>query len=117
MQLHQHDISKFEDTDLNEHGYFDYPYLDHYWTEAGRHPFIIKVEGKLAGFVLVNQHTLLPENQHSIAEFFIARKYRRQGIGRAVAIQTFDSLRGRWELKYRLANKGAQQFWQVTLNS
>lgn len=116
MQLLQHDISPFEDTDLNDHGYFNYPYLDHYWVEAERHPFIIRVTGNLAGFVLVNQHTYLPENQYSVAEFFVMRKYRRRGIGSTVAKQTFDSQRGRWEIKHKLAHKTARQFWQATLN-
>ncbi|WP_373543296.1 hypothetical protein [Chamaesiphon sp.] len=48
MELFRHDLSEFEDTDLDEHGYFGYPYLDYYWIESDRHPFIVKVDGKLS---------------------------------------------------------------------
>lgn len=73
MELYQYDMSEFEEEDdVNDIGLFDYKYLDHYWTEEGRHPFLILITGKLAGFVLVRE---LKENDsssiYSIAEFFI----------------------------------------------
>ncbi|BAZ51756.1 hypothetical protein NIES4103_44140 [Nostoc sp. NIES-4103] len=52
MELYQYDFSEIEGTDLNKHGYFGYPYLDYYWVEADRYPFIVQVDEKLAGFVL-----------------------------------------------------------------
>ena len=78
MELCQHDSSEFNGEDVGEHGLFTYRYLDHYWTEPGRFPFIVRVSGKLAGFAFVRA---IGENKHSIAEFFIMRKYRRRGAG------------------------------------
>src|SRR4051812_41751040 len=98
MELYLYDFSPLENSDLNAHGYFDYPYLDHYWVEPGRYPFVVRVKGKLAGFVLVNQHTYLPGNEWSMAEFFILRRYRRQGIGKHVAWNIFDRFGGKWEV-------------------
>jgi predicted acetyltransferase len=66
----------------------------------------------LAGFVLVNRHAFLPGNEWSIAEFFIIRKYRRQGIGKAVAFYIFDQFRGKWEVREVEANAPAQHFWR-----
>ncbi len=43
-------------------GLYDYMYLDHYWTEEGRHPFFIRVDGKLAGFALVRE---IGTNRHN----------------------------------------------------
>lgn len=63
LELYLYDFSVFDQSDLNEHGHFGYPYLDLYWTEQGRHPFIVRVDGKLAGFVPVNRHTLLPNSE------------------------------------------------------
>jgi len=54
---------------------YDYKYLDHYWTEEGRQPFVIRVDGKLAGFVLIR---MMGTNEHSqsipVAEFFVMKK-------------------------------------------
>jgi hypothetical protein len=81
MELYQYDMSQFEDdsdNDVNEYGLFDYKYLDHYWTEKGRHPFFMMKSGKLVGFVLVREinETVNKQQKFSIAEFFILRKYR-----------------------------------------
>lgn len=58
MEICQHGYSNtamFNGKDVNAQGLFDYPYLDYYWTESGRYPFLVRVEGKLAGFVLVRR--------------------------------------------------------------
>jgi predicted acetyltransferase len=112
MELFRYDLSESEGTDLNEHGYFGYPYLNHYWTESDRHPFLVRVDDNLTGFVLVNQYTYLPGNQYSIAEFFILRKYRKRGIGRQVAFHIFNLFQGRWETYQSDANIVGQQFWR-----
>lgn len=115
MELYQYDFSEFEDTDLNEHGYFGYAYLDYYWVEDDRYPFLVRVDSKLAGFALVNQYTYLPGSQYSIGEFFILRKYRKRGIGRQVAFHVFDLFRGRWEIHQNQTNVVGQQFWRSVI--
>ena len=116
MEFYFYDFSEFNGADLDPHGCFGYGHLDHYWTEPGRDPFLVRVDGKLAGFVLVYQHTYLPGNDGSIAEFFILRKYRRLGVGRKVAFYIFDYFRGRWEIQETAANLSAQQFWRKVIN-
>ena len=59
FQLYTHDFSDFwagrEDGELEEDGRFaDYLHLDSYWTEPERTPLLIRVEGYLAGFALIN---------------------------------------------------------------
>jgi predicted acetyltransferase len=115
MELYLYDFTEFDGADLDAHGCFGYPYVDHYWTEKGRYPFLVRVDGRLAGFVLVSQHTFVPGNERSIAEFFIMRKYRRQGVGRAVACRVFDRLPGRWEAQEMASNTPAQQFWRSVI--
>ena len=112
MELYQYDFSETEGNDLDKHGCFGYPYLDYYWVENGRYPFLVYVNGKVAGFVLVNHHTYLPGNDVSIAEFFVMRKYRKQGIGKTVAFQIFDKFSEKWEIQETETNVGAQHFWR-----
>ena len=71
IELYNYDFSEYDQADVDAHGWYGYHYLDHYWTEEARHSFFIKVDGKLAGFVLVNDHCyyLKDEGAKSIAEF------------------------------------------------
>ena len=112
LELYLYDFTEFDGADLDQHGCFGYPYLDHYWTDLGRYPFVVRVQGRLAGFVLVFQHTYLPGNDWSVAEFFILRKYRRQGVGKQAAFYVFDQFRGKWEIQEMAANVPAQRFWR-----
>lgn len=120
IELYQYDMSQFEDesdNDVNEYGLFDYKYLDHYWTEDGRHPFFVMVSGKLAGFVLVREITVSDDlPKFSIAEFFILRKYRRQGIGKEVAYKTFEMFKGIWSVSWLEKNSLAKTFWTRTIS-
>ncbi len=113
MELCQHDYSEYDGTDVDEHGLFGYKYLDNYWTEAGRAAFLVRVAGKLAGFVLVRRVDA-PDRPaiHTIAELFVMRKYRRQGIGRQVACKIFDLFPGQWSIAQEEGNWPAQSFWR-----
>jgi predicted acetyltransferase len=114
MQLYLYDFSEIEGGDVNRDGLFEYKYLDSYWTESGRFPFLIYVDDKIAGFVLVNSHTYLQKRGEgkSIAEFFVMRKYRKQGIGKMVAFHIFDRFPGKWEVQQTKRNVVAQRFWR-----
>src|ERR1700750_1236830 len=106
MQFYIYDFSPYVDYDVEEDGTFkEYPGLEDYWTDKdNKFPYIIKKDGKYIGFVLVN--TLRSENDYfSIAEFFIMKKYRRAGIGKAVAQQVFDLRKGQWEVHQRENNQ------------
>jgi predicted acetyltransferase len=117
LELCQHDYSEYDGMDVNEHGLFGYNYLDNYWTEEGRHPFLIKVSSKLAGFVLVRTiHEPGNTPIHTIAEFFVMRKYRRQGVGRYAAQQVFDMFSGSWSVAQEEENVPAQAFWRKVIS-
>ena len=114
LQLYLHDYTEFgDDDDVDESGRFNYPYLDLYWTEPERRAFFIRADGKLAGFVLVREG--LGDEPHSIAEFFVMRKYRRRGVGRIAAHQVFALFPGRWRVQQSPRNMGAQAFWRQVI--
>jgi predicted acetyltransferase len=115
MELYQYDFSEFEDTDLDGHGMFGYAYLDHYWVEVNRWPYLVRVDGKLAGFVLVSQHTFIAQDGRSISEFFILRKYRLKGVGSQVARWIFDHHPGKWEVFEYYNNLPSQAFWRKVI--
>src|SRR3954471_17134264 len=116
MQFYMYDFSEYVDCDVEEDGLFKaYPNLEDYWKEDNKFPYLIKKDKKHIGFVLVK--TIESEKDHfSIAEFFIMKKYRGAGIGRAVATQIFNIHRGQWEVHQRENNKPAQEFWSKVIN-
>jgi predicted acetyltransferase len=117
MQLYLHDFSEFAEigTDHGEvasDGRFGYDYLS-YWSEAGRIPLVIQADGGLAGFALVNRWSALDRPlDHSVAEFFILRKYRRAKVGLRAARILFERLPGRWEVPVAWYNEPALSFWR-----
>jgi predicted acetyltransferase len=111
LQLCLHEYSEFNGEDVDEHGIFNYDYLDNYWTEPGRYAFMARVDGKLAGFILVRQPDPHKAAYH-MAEFFILRKYREHGLGRQVAFWIFDHFPGEWRVSQETGNLPAQAFWR-----
>lgn len=81
----------------------------------GKFPYVIKTNEKYIGFVLVKFINSIDRNYFSIAEFFILKKYRLEGIGRAVAITVFNLHRGRWEVYQKDTNIPAQIFWNKVI--
>jgi predicted acetyltransferase len=118
MQLYLHDFSEFADVGTNHgevtlDGRFVYDYLDSYWLEAGRIPLVIQADGRLAGFALVNRWSALDRPlDHSVAEFFILRKYRRAKVGLRAARILFERFPGRWEVPVAWYNEPALSFWR-----
>ena len=114
MELYNYDFSEFSNDDINEYGYFGYSRIDDYWNEEGRYPFFVRVDGKLAGLVLIRSCSEYNDLQypHNIAEFFIMKKYRKKGVGRIVAKEMFDRFAGGWEISVWANNKVAKKFWE-----
>lgn len=124
LQLYNYDTSEFNGKDPDRHGLFDYPYLDHYWTEEGRMqegriPILIQIDDYIAGFALINRFSLIvpkgPDTRN-LAEFFIMRKWRRRQIGKVVVKELFDMYLGQWEIRQERANVNAQQFWHNVID-
>ena len=111
MELYLHDFTEFDRADINDNGVYGYAYLDEYWIKNGRYPFFVRVDRKLAGFVLVHRE----EEINTIAEFFVMRKYRRQGIGSEVAKRIFDLFPGNWNVLQEACNAPAQAFWRKVI--
>lgn len=120
LQLYLYDFSEFLGAGrmgLDETGRFDpgEP-LDCYFNQPNHWAYLARVDGRLGGFVLVNDQVELRQGPgRNIDEFFVLRVYRRQGVGRALAFQAFDTYRGYWEVAQIHPNKPAQAFWRKVI--
>jgi predicted acetyltransferase len=108
IQLYCYDFSEIRGYDLTAHGTFVYRYLDHYFTEDSREACFITADGALAGFTMTRR---LADGLREVSEFFVARRYRRHGVGQTAAHQMFRRHPGPWQLAFDHANYPAAQFW------
>ena len=118
FQFYGYDFSELEATGsnrlaLNAHGKFDITIPDAAtWMSPGKWGYLFFEAGHPAGFALVN--TLSPsgrDTDFNMAEFFVARKYRRQGFGTKAVHDVISRHRGRWEIGVIESNTVAQIFW------
>jgi predicted acetyltransferase len=113
LELYAYDFSHFLALELDETGRFGYRDLPLYWTDPDRYPSLVRVGGKLAGFTLVRMGSRLSGDRGvwDMAEFFVVRGYRRQGIGARVAGDLWRRFPGPWEVRVMEANISAVHFW------
>lgn len=118
FELYCHDFSEMTGEDVAEAGtYMGDDFLAE-WPESGWHPFLVRVDGHWAGFawVATDRSYVTPGADHVwMDEFFIMRKYRRQGIGERVAAYLFDRFPGMWEVGEIPNNVNAQAFWRTVV--
>lgn len=112
-QLYAYDFSEFRDLELGDDGRFGDIELPLYWSEPDRHAFLFKVRQKPAGFALVKRGSEITEDDSvwDMAEFFVVRRYRRQGLGAAAAREIWNRFSGPWEVRVMESNQPAQRFW------
>jgi predicted acetyltransferase len=114
LELYAHDFSDFHPLELGADGRFGYQPLPLYFTDPDRYPFLIKVDGRLAGFALVTKGSGVSERAAvwDVAEFFVVRAYRRKGIGVTAAHEMWKRFPGWWEVRVMQANRTALIFWE-----
>jgi len=119
LELYQHDFSEFVDIELGENGRFEYEHLPLYWKEPNRHPFLIRVDNKLAGFALVRRGSQVSANEDvwDMSEFFVVRRYRRRAVGTRAAHQVWARCPGQWEIRVMPSNQTAKGFWNRAIAS
>ncbi len=55
LELCAHDFSEFYEVKPGEDGRFGYRNLELYWSDPARHPLLVRLDGGLAGLVLVKR--------------------------------------------------------------
>lgn len=88
-----------------------YPWLDSYWQKPNRYPYFIKADGNIAGFALVNEHSLIEVGVKNLSEFYIKPEFRRNEIGKQAAFLIWDLFPGKWEGRQIKENTKAHEYW------
>jgi predicted acetyltransferase len=111
LQPYLTELSQFEDHEpdpKDEAGIYLYPYLDAYWQEVERFPYLLYSDKSLAGFALVRK-----EGDHwEMAEFYVLPEYRRRGAGMACATLIFKKHPGSWRIGFNKQNYPSRRLWR-----
>lgn len=116
INMYLHEMTAFEDIEVGEDGYLSYPNFSCYWVEPERHPFLIRVKGKIAGFVMVRDvESLKGGTLHTVADMFVLNMYRQLGIGEEIARMVFDKFPGQWQIAVQQQNKVGRAFFKTVI--
>ena len=115
-QFYAYDSSDWEGEDVEVDGrfYIHEPHLARYWQEPGWSAQLILADGFIAGFLLIERSELPGIDAAEFADLFILRKYRRLGIGRALATQLLGDGTP-WLVRFYQQDSLACAFWQRLL--
>ena len=111
-----HDMAEWFDFDTESDGSYDYD-TDHLWSgQAG--VYFAYIRDIPIGFAIVGSAAhWLGHDGSDLEEFFVVRKYRRQGFGKAFAGQIWDRYPGDWLVRVYTENRPALPFWRSTIEA
>ena len=109
LELYCYEFSAFFPIEIGPDGRFDYPNLPLWWNGADHYPFLVRIDGKLAGFALVKREA---DGVWDVAEFFVLRSYRRRGVGLQVAHEVWRIFPGPWQIRVMEVNASGVAFWE-----
>jgi predicted acetyltransferase len=116
-QFYAYESSDWEQEDVEVDGrfYIHAPHLQRYWQEPDWSASLVLVDGFIAGFLLIERSELPGVEALEFADLFILKKYRRLGIGSALAEQVLVAGCGSWVVSFYEQDVLAQQFWHKVL--
>lgn len=111
LQVYMDELSHFPDENpdyKDENGVYAYPYLDAYWQEDVRFPYLLYADGYVGGFALVRR-----DGEHwEMAEFYVSPQFRRCGLAMACVTEIFEKHPGHWKIMYNKHNQAGRALWQ-----
>lgn len=117
-QFYAYESSDWEQEDVEADGrfYIHDEHLARYWQEPQWSANLILVEGYIAGFLLVERSEVVGIEAQELADLFILKRYRRKGIGAALATQVLMSGEGDWLVRFYDQDETSQGFWRSVLD-
>ncbi|WP_394560648.1 GNAT family N-acetyltransferase [Aquipseudomonas alcaligenes] len=115
-QFYAYESSDWEEEEIEADGrfYIHEPHLARYWQDAGWSASLILADGFIAGFLLIERSELPGIDAREFADLFILKKYRRHGIGRALAEQVMND-GSTWLVRFYAGDEPAAAFWRNVL--
>jgi predicted acetyltransferase len=111
MQFYTYDFSEWLALEFGSQGFFSIQPTTDYWRKPATQPFLILVDGEIAGFVTVDDDVRFDDVQYNIGYFFVGRRYRGRGVGKSVVSMLLERFPGQWQIFHIDANQPARGFW------
>jgi predicted acetyltransferase len=106
----------FSTTSLGEIGYSESDQLARWFGDTTVNPLVILRGAEPVGFAMVARGGASGGERsrvdYRMAEFFVARTFRRRGVGRLAVELILNRFAGRWEITEYLRNPVAVSFWR-----
>ncbi|WP_314383514.1 GNAT family N-acetyltransferase [Pseudomonas brenneri] len=117
-QFYAYESSDWEQEDVEADGrfYIHEEHLSRYWQDPQWSANLLLVDGYIAGFLLIERSELAGINALELADLFILKRYRRKGIGRAMATQVLTSGEADWLVRFYDQDEASQAFWRSVLD-
>jgi predicted acetyltransferase len=110
IQPYLDEVSQFPDDDpdeTDEQGIYHYPYLDKYWQEATRFPYLLFRETALAGFALVSYY----DGCWNMSEIYVLPEFRKLGVAFDCVAEIFQYHPGDWRIGFNKSNDPSRSLW------
>ena len=116
LELYQYDISDIYLQDTDAEAKYGYDLVRHRKAERF-HAHVVLEGSQYVGFALVAPAIVTRKEGSWMEQFFILKRYRRAGAGRALALHVFQSYPGPWEVGQMPTNHAAQKFWRQVIST
>lgn len=114
LELYQYELSDIwlQDTDAEaKYGYN----LERHRRDERFHAHVALEDSQYVGFALVAPAIVTRKEGSWMEQFFVLKRYRRSGVGRALALHVLCDHPGPWEVGQVPANIAAQAFWRQVI--
>jgi len=119
FQYYIYDMSEYTKFSPNDDGTYTVDesiiQLNNYWTSSIHYPYLKKVDGEIAGFVLIREFPF-SKDYNDIGQFFVLRKYKRMGVGKEAFKLSVRKHPGKWITRVLPNNQGAYKFWRKVIS-
>ena len=108
-QLYKHDLSEFRHASIGVDGSFPTRVLDGHLGDPERRIHLLRRGETPLGFAVVSRR----EGAWFMADFFVLRSIRREGVGTAAARRLLTAHPGVWRIVFQEENPAAARFWRA----
>ncbi len=118
LQYSLYEESLYDQNEMNEYALFDYEKFDCYFGGSDREAYFIREQDtdKLLGFVMIDTCIQKDSTAHTIKEFLVIPKYRKNKVGKKAAFACFDMYKGNWEVSPSFGSSLAHNFWKKVID-
>lgn len=110
-----HDMAEWFEIDTKADGSYSYD-TSLIW-ERGYDVWLAKAGDSIAGFAIVGSASAPGGNSaHDMREFFVIRRFRRNGFGDKMAAALWENYSGDWLIRVLQLNAPAAMFWRAVVS-